>query len=160
MKPMRIVSWVLAIGFAAALVFMVGLPKFVGPEPNPIFALIAGRTGISLFEPYVRYAVGVAEFAAAILLIVPRTRLYGALLAGAVTIGAIAFHLSPFLGIEIPRMDRLVPLVQEGRTVAEIDAMNLPTDGGTLFMTALVFLAVAATIGWLERMRPREVKAA
>lgn len=96
MKPMRIMSWVLAIGLAAALVFMVGLPKFVGPEPNPIFALIAGRTGVALFEPYVRYAVGVAEFAAAILLIVPRARLYGALTAGAVTVGAIGFHLSPF----------------------------------------------------------------
>jgi hypothetical protein len=159
MKRARIVSWVLAIGLAAALVFLVGLPKFVGPEPNPIFALIAGRTGVSLFEPYVRYAVGGAELGAAILLIMPRTRFYGALVAGAVAIGAIVFHLSPFLGTEIPRMDRLVPLLKEGRTVAEIDAMNLSTDGGALFMTALVFLAAAAALAWLERMRPSNVKA-
>lgn len=57
-------------------------------------------------------------------------------------------------------MDRLVPLLQEGRTAAEIDAMDLPTDGGALFMTALAFLAVAAALIWLERVRPREVKAA
>lgn len=158
MKLTRIISWVLAIAFAAALVFMVGLPKFVGPEPNPIFALIAGRTGISLFEPYVRHAIGVAELTAAALLVIPRTRLYGALLAGAITVGAIAFHLSPFLGIQIPRMDRLVPLLQKGRTAAEIDAMNLPTDGGALFMTALGFLAIALVLVWLERMRSAEFR--
>ncbi|OQW60452.1 MAG: hypothetical protein A4S17_00745 [Proteobacteria bacterium HN_bin10] len=151
MKPVRIVSWVLALGFAAALVFLVGLPKFIGPEPNPIFAIIAGRTGIDLFEPYVRYATGVAELVAALLLVIPRTRLYGALLAGIVTISAIGFHLSPFLGVQIPQMDRLGALLQAGRSVAEIDAMALPTDGGMLFSMALVFLAASATLVWLER---------
>jgi hypothetical protein len=29
--------------------------------------------------------------------------------------------------------------------------MNLPTDGGMLFFTALIFLAVASTLLWLER---------
>jgi DoxX-like family len=153
MKPIRLLSWALALGFAAALVFLVGLPKFVGPDPNPIFALIAGRTGVSLFEPYVRYATGVAELTAALLLIIPRTRFYGALLAGGVTLGAIGFHLSPFLGVQIPQMDRLVALLQEGRSVSEIDAMALPTDGGTLFMMALAFFAVAVALAWLERPR-------
>lgn len=151
MKPIRLLSWALALGFAAALVFLVGLPKFVGPDPNPIFALIAGRTGMDLFEPYVRYATGVAELTAALLLIIPRTRFYGALLAGGVTLGAIGFHLSPFLGVQIPQMDRVVALLQEGRSIAEIDAMSLPTDGGMLFMIALAFLAVAAILAWLER---------
>lgn len=153
MKPIRLLSWALALAFAGALVFLVGLPKFIGPEPNPIFALIAGRTGIAFFEPYVRYATGAAELLAALLLILPRTRLYGALLAGAVTLGAIVFHLSPFLGIEIPQMDQLVPLLQAGRTAAEIDAMALPTDGGMLFSIALVFLALAAILTWIERPR-------
>lgn len=153
MKPISILSWVLAVGFAAALVLLVGLPKFIGPEPNPIFALIAGRTGISLFEPYLRYATGAAELAAAILLVIPRTRFYGALLAGGVTVGAIAFHLSPFLGIQIPQMDLLLPLLQSGRSIAEIDAMSLPTDGGMLFGMALAFLAIAAALIWIERPR-------
>ncbi len=153
MKPIRLLSWALALGFAAALVVLVGLPKFVGPEPNPIFALIAGRTGVDLFEPYIRYATGAAELTAALLLIIPRTRFYGALLAGGVTLGAIAFHLSPFLGVQIPQMDRLVALLREGRSVSEIDAMALPTDGGMLFAMALVFLTVAAILTWLERPR-------
>lgn len=153
MKPIRIVSWALALAFAAALVFLVGLPKFFGPEPNPIFALIAGRTGVGLIEPYLRYATGAAELLASILLVIPRTRFYGALLAGAVTLGAIGFHLSPFLGVQIPRMDQLVPLLQAGRSVAEIDAMGLATDGGALFATALVFLGVAAALLWIERPR-------
>ena len=127
------------------------MPKFIGLEPNPIFALISGRTGVDLFEPYIGYATGAAELTAALLLIIPRTRFFGALLAGGVTLGAIGFHLSPFLGVQIPQMDRLVALLQEGRSVSEIDSMALPTDGGMLFMIALAFLAVAAALAWLER---------
>ena len=102
MKPIRLLSWALALGFAGALVFLVGLPKFVGPDPNPIFALLAGRTGVALFEPYIRYATGAAELTAALLLIIPRTRFFGALIAGGVTLGAIGFHLSPWLGVSTP----------------------------------------------------------
>ncbi len=153
MKPDRVLSWVLALGLAAALAFMVALPKFFGPAPNPIFALIAGRSGIELFEPVVRYLVGVGELLAVVLLIIPRTRFFGASLAGLITLSAISFHLSPWLGVRIPEMEQLNPLLQEGRSVAEIDAMNLPTDGGALFYTALAFLAAALVIAWLERKR-------
>jgi hypothetical protein len=40
--------------------------------------------------------------------------------------------------------------------------MSLPTDGGALFMTALAFLLIAATLVWLEWPRPAgaEAKAA
>ncbi len=155
MKLTGIASWILAVGFAAALVFMVGLPKFIGPSPNPIFALIAGRSGVDLFEPYLRYLTGAGELAAAVLLVIPRTRFFGALVAGAITLAAIGFHLSPFLGTTIPAMDQLVPLLLQGKSVAEIDAMNLPTDGGGLFMMALAFLAIAAALLWFERPRPK-----
>jgi hypothetical protein len=151
MRIGRIASWVLALGLAGAFVFMVGLPKFIGPSPNPIFALIAGRSGIDLFEPLVRYATGAAELIAAALLVWPATRRFGAMLAGAVTLGAIGFHLSPWLGVQLPNMEALTRHLQEGKSVAEIDAMNLPSDGGALFVTALVFLAIAAAMLWLER---------
>lgn len=153
MKPGRIASWVLALGLAAALLLIVGLPKFAGPGPNPIFALIEGRSGIAVFDPELRYLVGAGEFLAAALLIVPRTRFLGASLAGLITISAIGFHLSPWLGVQIPNLERVSALLREGRTVAEIDAMNLPTDGGALFYTALAFLTVALAIMWLERGR-------
>lgn len=146
MKIRVIGEWALALALAGAFVFMVGLPKFFGPSPNPIFALIAGRSGLDWFEPYVRYATGAAELLAAAALVIPRTRRLGALLAGAVTVGAIGFHLSPWLGVQMPEMGRLIAELQAGKSVAEIDAMNLPTDGGMLFYTAIAFLVTAVLI--------------
>ncbi len=150
MNARRIASWMLALGLAGAFVFMVGLPKFMGPSPNPIFAMIAGRSGIDLFEPYVRYATGAGELAAAALLIWPASRRLGALLAGAISLGAIGFHLSPWLGVRIPDMAPLSELLQQGVSVAEIDAMGLATDGGALFATALAFLAVSIAVFFLS----------
>jgi uncharacterized membrane protein YphA (DoxX/SURF4 family) len=146
MKVRGTASWILALALAGALIFVVGLPKFIGPSPNPIFALLAGRSGLIWFEPYVRYAIGAAELLASVALVVPRTRRFGAAIAGAVTLGAIGFHLSPWLGIKIPEMGRLVAELRSGKTVAEIDAMNLPNDGGMLFFTAIVFLVTAIAI--------------
>ncbi|MGD9968753.1 MAG: hypothetical protein AB7Q23_16180 [Hyphomonadaceae bacterium] len=156
MNARNIASWILALGLAGAFVFMVGLPKFVGPSPNPIFSLIAGRSGIELFEPYVRYATGAGELIAAALLIWPASRRFGALLAGAISVGAIGFHLSPWLGIRLPEMERLVELLQQGTSVAEIDAMGLPTDGGALFATALVFLVSAVAVFYLSNDRVKK----
>lgn len=150
MKARKIASWTLALGLAGAFVFMVGLPKLVGPSPNPIFALIAGRSGIDLFEPYVRYATGAGEVAAAALLIWPASRRLGALMAGAISLGAVGFHLSPWLGVRIPEMGVLVALLQQGKSVAEIDAMSLPTDGGALFATAIVFVLVSVAVFFLS----------
>lgn len=150
MKPVRILSWILAIGLAGALIGMVALPKLIGPSPNPIFALIAGRSGIALFEPFARIATGLAEVAAAVLLVLTQTRRFGAALAAAITLGAIGFHLSPWLGVQLPNMAQLAPLLRDGKTVAEIDSLQLPTDGGALFMMALVFLVTALAILWIE----------
>jgi len=83
----------------AAFLVMMGVQKF-GAE-NVIFATIAEKSGIALFEPYVRMATGAGELAAALLLILPKTRLLGALGAVAIIGGAIAFHLSPWLGISV-----------------------------------------------------------
>lgn len=83
---------------AAFLVFM-GIQKF-GAE-NIIFATIAERSGISLFEPAIRMATGAAEILAAALLVLPANRLLGALGALAIIGGAIAFHLSPWLGVSV-----------------------------------------------------------
>lgn len=155
MNVQRIASWVLALAFAAALIFMMGLPKLIGPNPNPIFALIEGRSGIAVFDPELRRLTGIGELLSAVLLIAPYTRFYGAALAGMITISAIGFHLSPWLGVRIPEMTQLNAALQDGRSVAEIDAMGLPTDGGALFYTALVFLALSAALLWLERRRLR-----
>ena len=94
-KATLILSLVLAAGF----VFF-GVQKF-GAE-NIVFETLAERSGISLFEPYIRYLTGVGELAAAVLLLLPRTRLVGALVGLGLLVGAIGFHLSPWLGINVP----------------------------------------------------------
>jgi len=96
---MSVFRWILAIILAVFFVFM-GSQKLIAP--SPVFQYLAVHSGISLFEPGVRMATGLAEISAAILIILPRTRAYGALLALAVLGGALTFHFSPWLGINAP----------------------------------------------------------
>lgn len=96
-KFIKFLPYILALGF----VFF-GVQKF-GPS-NPIFEIIAQRSGIDIFEPLIRRLTGVAELLTAVLLIVPnpKAKALGALSATAVLAGAIGFHLSPWLGINVP----------------------------------------------------------
>ena len=110
---------VLSIVVAAGFLFF-GAQKF--GATNPIFSIIAERSGISLFEPVVRMLTSVAEIVTAILILVPRTRLLGALAGVGVLAGAIGFHLSPWLGI------------------------NVPGIGHGLFITAVIMLVLTAVL--------------
>ena len=112
-KLYLILSPVLALGF---VVF--GVQKF-GTE-NPIFEIIADRSGIALFEPHIRVLVGLAEILAGAFLLFARTRMTGAVLGFLILVSAIGFHLSPWLGI------------------------SLPVGGHGLFITALIMLALSA----------------
>ena len=96
---MKNVVLILALVVAAGFIFF-GVQKF-GAE-NIVFATIAERSSISLFEPLIRMLTGVAEVGTAILILIPRTRLLGALAGLGVLAGAIGFHLSPWLGINVP----------------------------------------------------------
>lgn len=93
------ITLALSLILAAGFVFF-GVQKF-GSE-NLVFAILAERSGISIFEPGARIATGIAEILTAIMLVVPRTRILGALSAVAVLCGAIFFHLTPWLGIVVP----------------------------------------------------------
>lgn len=96
---MSIFKHLLAIILAIGMVFF-GAQKF-GAE-NHIFQIIADRSGIDLFEPLIRKFTGVMEIIAGLLLLVPATRGFGALMATGIVGGAIGFHLSPWLGIHVP----------------------------------------------------------
>jgi len=96
---MKHLNLVLAIILALGFIFF-GVQKF--GATNPIFTIIADRSGISLFEPVIRMATGVGELAAAALLIIPKTRTLGIMAGLAILVGAIGFHLSPWLGINVP----------------------------------------------------------
>jgi hypothetical protein len=90
---MKIVSWILAI-VAAVILLQTLFFKFTGaPESIYIFE----KTGLGDFG---RYGSGIVELIAAILLIVPKTRAAGAVVALGVMCGALLFHFTT-LGIEV-----------------------------------------------------------
>jgi len=113
--PLLVVSWICRLAAAAILLQTLWF-KFTGaPESVYIFT----RMGI---EPWGRYASGVAELFAAVLLLFPRTTWRGAIIAAGAMAGAIGSHLT-----------RLGIVVQN--------------DSGLLFALALiVFICAAATL--------------
>ncbi|HCD52366.1 MAG TPA: DoxX family protein [Balneolaceae bacterium] len=116
-------SWILRI-VAAIILLQTLFFKFSGaPESIYIFETVG-------MEPWGRYASGVAELIAAILLLVPRTIWLGAMIGAGVMAGAILSHLT-ILGIVV--MD----------------------DGGTLFGMALfVFITSVWSIYWYRKDIP------
>ena len=92
-----------ALSLYIAFVFIQSLFfKFTGAEESIyIFSTLRAWSGIALFEPVGRWAIGTAELVASILLFVPRTRIFGAVLAIGIMSGAIFFHLFTPLGVVI-----------------------------------------------------------
>ena len=121
--PMFAVSWIFRIA-AAAILLQTLYFKFTGaPESVYIFTKVG-------LEPWGRYASGVVELFAAVLLLFPRTAWAGALLAAGVMAGAIGSHLTK-LGI----------VVQD--------------DGGLLFALGLaVFISALVTLFIHRRQIP------
>ena len=133
----KIIHWVLSVYIA--FVFMQSLFfKFTGSEETVIIFNTIGTwmADIGLpqgfaqnFSSYGGTATGVAELIASILVLIPATRVWGALMGLFVMSGAIFFHLFTPLGI-----DRVV------------DAAG-NTDGGILFFMACgVWLSSAALL--------------
>lgn len=112
---MKVVSWILRIGVAVILLQTLFF-KFTGAaESKYIFETLG-------IEPWGRIGSGTVELVAAILLLIPATRVLGALIALLVIAGAIFSHLTK-LGI----------VVQD--------------DGGLLFGLAIaVFVGSAALV--------------
>ncbi len=126
-KSTLILSLLLAIGF-----LFFGVQKF-GAE-NIVFETIAERSGLSIFEPYVRIFTGISEILVTILLLIPRTRLMGGLLGLGLLIGAIGFHISPWLGIDVPTIGHFLFIVSCLMTVlSAINIYLLRKSGAKLF---------------------------
>jgi len=91
----------LPILLGAGFIFF-GVQKF--GASNPIFEIIAERSNIDLFEPLIRKLTGFGEIVTGILLIQPvaNFRKLAALSGLAIMLGAVGFHLSPWLGINVP----------------------------------------------------------
>ncbi|MEQ8718101.1 MAG: hypothetical protein RIE08_10895 [Acidimicrobiales bacterium] len=76
-----------------------GIAKFA---TGHVFQYIEYRSGIDLFYPFINNLTGIAEIVAGAAILYRPIRLAGSLLASALMIGAIGFHLSPWLGVSIP----------------------------------------------------------
>ena len=117
--PLLVVSWICRI--AAAVILLQTLYfKFTGAEES---VYIFTKVGL---EPWGRYASGVAELFAAVLLLFPGTTWLGAFIAAGVMVGAIGSHLTK-LGIVVK------------------------DDGGLLFALAVIVFAAALVTMFIHR---------
>ena len=123
-KSQKIISWALRISVAAIL-FQTLFFKFTGAAES---VYIFSKLGL---EPAGRIGSGIAELTAVILLLIPATVTYGALLSLGVISGALMFHLTT-LGIVVINSDGT-------------------SDGGLLFALALIVFLSSAFILLLHR---------
>jgi len=113
-----VVTWSCQIGAAAILAQTLFFKFTYAPETRIIFAQLGGRPAATV--------AGVAELVCALLLLVPRTAVWGALLSLGVIAGAIGTHLF-VIGIQV------------------VDPETGKGDGGLLFVLALA-VAVLSTV--------------
>lgn len=119
MKTKTIFYWV-ARGVAAVIMLQTLYFKFTGaPESVEIFTTVG-------MEPWGRFAVGVFELIASILLLINTTAWLGGGIALGLMAGAIGMHLT-VLGIEVQ------------------------DDGGLLFFYALLVAACAMVVLWFNK---------
>jgi uncharacterized membrane protein YphA (DoxX/SURF4 family) len=118
-KRAVILYWALRI-LAAIIMLQTLLFKFSGAEES---VYIFSKLGM---EPWGRIGTGIIELAASILLLIPRTTVFGALLGMGVMSGALFFHLT-----------RLGIVVQD--------------DHGQLFIYALLVFISCAVLAWSYR---------
>ncbi len=137
----HLISWALVLFLIAMFIqsTIAPLPNppegsvklFDAPGQNIVFQTIAERSGVSLFEPAGRFVIAIIELFAAFFLLLPFSRRFGAALAALVCGAAIAFHLSPWLGREIP---------------VSLDPASTATDGGQLFMLSILMLVASLLV--------------
>ncbi|MCC6293247.1 MAG: DoxX family protein [Bryobacterales bacterium] len=120
-KAFIIASWILR-GIAAAILLQTLYFKFTGARES---VYIFSTLGL---EPWGRIGSGIAELIASVLLLMPRTAVYGALLSLGVITGAIASHLTK-IGI----------------------AVQAVGDRGELFALAIVVFLCSAAVAVMHR---------
>jgi hypothetical protein len=127
MDPSRtflIASWtmraVVAIILLQTLFF-----KFTGAKESVyIFTTVGHWMGIGAMEPWGRLGTGALELIASVLLLLPRTTAWGALLSLSVIGGALFFHLA-VLGISMPAVNDRGELFALALTVFVLSAILL-----------------------------------
>jgi len=104
---------------------------FDAPGENILFQTLASNSGYAMFEPAGRFVTAIVELVAAFFLLLPWTRRFGAFLSALVMTAAVALHMSPWLGREIP---------------LSLETRSSATDGGLLFMLAIAMLVASLLV--------------
>lgn len=125
MNTKLIVTWVVRLALAV-LYLMMSLPKFSGQE---ITVHIFTTLGV---EPWGRIATGVIEALIFIVVLLPATTVYGAILSLGTILGAIFAHFT-VLGIVVKNSSGSI------------------NDGGEIFFTALVILVLTLANLYIHR---------
>jgi uncharacterized membrane protein YphA (DoxX/SURF4 family) len=120
-KALKVVDWILRI-IVAVILLQTLFFKFTGAKESIYIFTTLGA------EPWGRIGSGVVELIASILLLAPRTAVFGAILALGTICGAIFAHLTK-LGIKIPAVD----------------------DHGELFALALLVFVSSLVVLYLRR---------
>src|SRR5436190_10455888 len=120
-KALLIASWVLR-GIAAVILLQTLFFKFTGAKESVYIFSALGA------EPWGRIGSGVVELIASVLLLIPATVVWGAILSLGVISGAILSHLTK-LGITLPAVD----------------------DHGELFALAVAVFVCSAAVLFLHR---------
>jgi hypothetical protein len=122
---------IIALRFIAAIIMLQTLYfKFTAhPEAVHIFSTIG-------MEPYGRIGVGVGELIASAMLLIPATVWMGAALGIGLMMGALFFHLTTPLGIQVMFTDTNGQMIN---------------DHGQLFLMALIVLVSCTIILWKQK---------
>jgi hypothetical protein len=152
----RMWSWATGYALAALLLVAWAYPKLLaGLEVHPVLGLAEARSGIAFFDPELRYVIGGAIVAAALMLVIPKTRLAGAVVALLVSVFYFGLHVSPWLGADIPSYGPLMAALESGRTAEQIQALGLGTDRAAHLSLVLTNLVLAGMVVAAEVMRLR-----
>ncbi|RYY95418.1 MAG: hypothetical protein EON61_22550 [Alphaproteobacteria bacterium] len=131
-------GWVIAL-FLAAMLVWVAIDTLAPPTgtKNHLFQVFADASGIAYFEPTGRLAVGVLEVLVALLVFIPLTRRFGAILGVLLMTGLAALIVQlMMLKVDIP-----VDVIGEGGAVT-----TATTDPSALFYLVLGLLIASLTL--------------
>ncbi|MBA4027698.1 MAG: hypothetical protein C0475_00885 [Planctomyces sp.] len=136
-KPAGIAKYAIWLPqLVAAGIIGLTLPFKLGGAPETVwlFNEISTQSGLGVDEALLRYFTAANEILAIILILIPRTSIFGALHVMALMSGALVTHLA-LIGIQVPgpNKDGVVVTGQE-------------LDGGTLFVMGLVTFAAAVAV--------------
>ncbi|MDP3492827.1 MAG: hypothetical protein Q8R82_06905 [Hyphomonadaceae bacterium] len=143
-------SWVIALFLASMLVWVAvdTLAPAVGTK-NHLFPLFAETSGIAYFEPTGRLAFGALEVMIALLVLIPLTRRFGAILSVLLmtALAALIIQLM-MLQIQIP-----VDVVGEGGAIT-----TTQSDPGALFYLVIGLLVASLALIFIHPGKDEEVR--